>query len=537
MPTARPLVLVVVVDGLRPDAITAEDTPTLFRLRAEGVDLVNSHAVFPTVTRVNAAAIATGTQPGTNGLVGNQMFVPAVDERRAFDTGNYRNLLALEQATGGRVLQVPTLAERLHARGLALAGVSSGSTGSAFLLNPKSRDGVGALVNGYLDPGKTVAYPAAVSEAILARFGPAPAKQPGGARFDAAVNWTQRVLREYVLPELAPAVVINWLTEPDHSQHHVGVGSPAAREALRNSDREIARVLAGLDAASTSVLVVSDHGFTTNTAGVDVAGALIEAKLKAAPDSPDVILASSGQAVALHVPDHDPDRIARLARFIQAQDWGGVVFSAEPVDGAFPLELINLANRDRGPDLLFTFPWTSRRSAFGVPGTDLAGGERGRGALRQRPRQHEPVERAQHVPGLGRGREAGHHRARAGRQRGRDADRARPARRRRRDRPRRPRGHRGARGRARPGAGRGGDPHPHRGGRRLSRRAADLDGGRPPLRGQELARQLTCATVGRSPARVVRRTSRGSCSGKGRARCMVCRLSHITRSPTCHRCE
>ncbi len=372
MPRARPLVLVFVVDGLRPDAITAEDTPTLFRLRAEGVDLVNSHAVFPTVTRVNAAAIATGTQPGTNGLVGNQMFVPAVDERRAFDTGNYRNFLTLEQATGGRVLQVRTLAERLHARGLALAGVSSGSTGSAFLLNPKAVSEVGTLVNGYFDPGKTVAYPAVVSAAILARFGPAPVKAPGAARFDAAVTWTQRVLREYVLPELAPDVVINWLTEPDHSQHHVGVGSPAAREALRNGDREIAQVLAGLDAASTSVLVVSDHGFTTNTAGVDVASALVEAKLKAAPDSTDVILASSGQALALHVPHHDPDRVARLARFIQAQDWGGVIFAAGSVDGTFPLELINVANRDRGPDLLFTFPWTSRRSAFGVPGTDLA---------------------------------------------------------------------------------------------------------------------------------------------------------------------
>ena len=364
--------LVFVVDGLRPDSITAEDAPTLFRLRAEGVDLVNSHAVFPTVTRVNAAAIATGTQPGTNGLVGNQMFVPAVDARRAFDTGNYRNFLTLDQATGGRGLQAPTLAERLHARGLVLAGVSSGSTGSAFLLNPKSVSGIGALVNGYLDPGKTMAYPAGISEAVLARFGPAPVKAPGGARFDAAVTWTQRVLREYVLPELAPAVVINWLTEPDHSQHHAGVGSPAAREALRNDDREIAQVLAGLHAASTSVLVVSDHGFTTNTAGVDVAGALVLAKLKAAPDSTDVILASSGQAVALHVEGHDPDRIARLARFIQAQDWGGVIFSAERVEGAFPLELIHVANRERSPDLLFTFPWTSRRNAFGVSGTDLA---------------------------------------------------------------------------------------------------------------------------------------------------------------------
>jgi predicted AlkP superfamily pyrophosphatase or phosphodiesterase len=372
----RRLVVVFVVDGLRPDSITPEDTPTLYRMRTEGVEFTRGHAVFPTVTRVNAAAIATGTQPGTNGLVGNQMYVPAVDERRAFDTGNYRNFLALDRASDGRVLEVPTLAERLHARGLCLAGVSSGSTGSAFLLNPRSPAGVGALVNGYLDPGKTVAYPAAVSESILTRLGPAPAKEASGGRFDAQVGWAQRVLREVVLPDLEPAVVINWLTEPDHSQHFSGVGSPAAREALRSDDREIALVLAELErrglAASTSVLVLSDHGFTTNTAGVNVTGALVEAGLKAAPDSADVVLASSGQAVALHVQGHDRERIARLTRFVQSRDWGGVLFTAEPMEGAFPLELIQVANRGRSPDVLFTFPWTSRTNAFGVRGTDLA---------------------------------------------------------------------------------------------------------------------------------------------------------------------
>jgi predicted AlkP superfamily pyrophosphatase or phosphodiesterase len=376
------LVIVFVVDGLRPDSITAEDTPTLFRLRAEGVDFTDSHAVFPTVTRVNAAALSTGTQPGTNGLLGNQMFVPVVEPRRAFDTGNYHHLAALDRISGGRLLEAPTLAERLHARGLRLVGISSGSTGSSFLLNPRAPAGVGALVNGYIDPGKTVAYPAEVSEAILTRFGPAPAK--GAGRYDAPVTWTQRVLREYVLPDLAPAVVLNWLTEPDHSQHHVGVGSPAAREALRHDDREIAQVLATLDAlgltARTDVLVTSDHGFTTNAAGVDVGRALVEAGLKAAADSADVILASSGQAVALHVEDHDGERVARLARFIQAQEWGGVVFTAgrapgDPLGaaaGTFSLELIHAVNRGRSADLLFTFPWSSRPNAFGVVGSDLA---------------------------------------------------------------------------------------------------------------------------------------------------------------------
>src|SRR5262245_41583763 len=345
MPDRARFVIAFVVDGLRPDAITPEDTPTLFRLKTEGVDFTNSHAVFPTVTRVNAAAIATGTQPATNGVVGNQMYVPAVNPRRAFDTGDYRNFLKLD-----RVVHVPTLAERLRARGLVLGGVSSGSTGSAFLLNPRAPSGVGVVVNGYFDPARTVAYPPDVSASILAKFGPAPAK--GGGRYDAVVTWTQRVLREYVIPKLRPAVVLNWLTEPDHTQHDVGVGSPSAREALRHDDREIAQTLRTLDTlgltASTAVFVVSDHGFTTNAGSVDVGVELVAAGLKAAPDSTDVVLASSGQAVALHVAGRDPERIARLVSFVQSREWGGVLFTAarasgDPrgrVPGTFSLELI-----------------------------------------------------------------------------------------------------------------------------------------------------------------------------------------------------
>lgn len=383
MPTPKRFVIVFVVDGLRPDAITPERTPTLFRLRSEGVDFTNSHSVFPTVTRVNAAAIGTGMHPGSTGILGNQMYAADVDSRRALDTGNHRRLLELDQATGGHLVLTETLGERLQARGLRLASVSSGSTGSALLTNAKAPHGIGVLVNGAFDPGKMVAWPADVSATILAKFGPAPAR---GAfpRYDAVVTWTQQVLREYVLPDLAPDVVINWLTEPDHSQHHLGVGSPSSLEALANDDREIARVLTTLDdlglTPSTDVLVVSDHGFTTNTSGVDVAGALIEAGLKAATDSGDVVLASSGQAIAVHVEGHDRDRIAKIARFIQSREWGGVVFSEGraagdargAVEGTFSLELIHVANAVRGPDLLFTFPWTSNANAFGVPGTDLA---------------------------------------------------------------------------------------------------------------------------------------------------------------------
>jgi hypothetical protein len=93
-----------------------------------------------------------------------------------------------------------------------------------------------------------------------------------------------------------------------------------------------------------------------------------------------VVLASSGQAVALHVEGRDPERIARITRLIQGQEWGGLVFTAGKtagdalgaVEGTFSLELIHAANAERACDVLLTFPWTSQPNAFGVAGSDLA---------------------------------------------------------------------------------------------------------------------------------------------------------------------
>jgi predicted AlkP superfamily pyrophosphatase or phosphodiesterase len=67
-----------------------------------------------------------------------------------------------------------------------------------------------------------------------------------------------------VLAELRPGVVVDWLTEPDTSQHAHGVGSPEAAQALREVDRGLDTVLDALEqsgmAETTDVLVLSDHG-------------------------------------------------------------------------------------------------------------------------------------------------------------------------------------------------------------------------------------------------------------------------------------
>jgi len=398
--------MVFVLDGLRPDSITPEDTPNLHRLRRQGVNYVNSHAAVPTVTRVNSAVIGTGAYPGTNGIVGNSMYVPEVASS-PFSTGNAENLIKLDSVTGGRMVLVKTLAERLTEAGKKVVTVGSGSSGSSLLLNPRApRGNAGVMINtGNVSAERPLAYPAAVGEEIIARFG-SPPTAAGEPNFNSKVDYGVRVLRDYVLPELRPDVVLNWLTEPDHSQHQHAAGSPQARETIRNDDRQIGLVLDRLSELglreSTNIFVVSDHGFSLQNFNVNLSSELIGAGLKASASSEDVVVANSGSSL-IHVKDRDPERIRAIVEFLQRQSWVDTLYTAarrprggqlDPaddgngaappkgwVDGTFSLELIHQANAERGADIVVTYPWTDEPNTFGVPGTSAKAGSGATGPL------------------------------------------------------------------------------------------------------------------------------------------------------------
>ena len=387
--SAASLQLVFVLDGLRPDSITEVETPNLYRLRKDGVSFENTHAVFPTVTRVNSSSLATGSYPARHGIMGNSIYIPAVDPLSAFNNDDFQRLLKLVEATSGHMVTTPGIAELLERSGKKMVVVSSGSTGSAVLLAPQMQRGVGTVINGDFFPGKKVAFPDAVSETVLKRFGPAPAKGGAKDRYDASVDWSMAVLRDYVLPELKPNVAFVWMTEPDHIQHGLGAGAPESLAAIRNDDRQIGLVLKKLEALGmrdkTNILVVSDHGFAQTVHDVNVSQALTEAGLIGPAGAGEVVVASSGQAVALHVKNRDPKRVQSIVEFLQRQQWIGVVFTAAKgtglahegsVAGTFALEYAHLGGHERSPDIVFTFPWTSAPNRHGVPGTEynLVGG-------------------------------------------------------------------------------------------------------------------------------------------------------------------
>jgi arylsulfatase A-like enzyme len=157
---------------------------------------------------------------------------------------------------------------------------------------------------------------------------------------------------------------------------------------LHNNDRHIGHILDTLQALGlaerTDIFVVSDHGFSRVTFAVNVVQELVEAGLMTSLDSDDVVLASSDQAVLLHVRDHAPERIRPLVEWLQAQEWTGVIFtrgaratdgrgpatSPDPqgwVDGTFSLRVDPPGERGAVPDIV-TPTWTLARNAMGWQG-------------------------------------------------------------------------------------------------------------------------------------------------------------------------
>ena len=71
--------VLVVCDSLRRDLITPANAPTLAALAETSADFFNGRGVFPSVTRVTSACIATGCWPASHGLLGNTMVLDEGD--------------------------------------------------------------------------------------------------------------------------------------------------------------------------------------------------------------------------------------------------------------------------------------------------------------------------------------------------------------------------------------------------------------------------------------------------------------------------
>jgi arylsulfatase A-like enzyme len=313
----EPRAVIVICDSLRRDLIGPDDAPFLCELRERGAWFAAHRSVFPSTTRASAASIATGCRPARHGLLGNTM---ALDEGEGLvcrSVGHPDFPDRMRRATG-RTLHVPTMAERLRWHGETSVSCANVSPGAAYFQDP---DGHGYVYHaaGSYGPGR-----APIDD-------PASAALKKGAAGDRAM--TERFCAE-ILEERAPSLAILWLSEPDFTGHHSPLGSPQHRAAIAAADacvRLVWETVRRLDPAGDAILFIagSDHGMETVAHAVDLDALLVAAGLKAGPGSRDVVVAPQGTAATLYFADPESDRVARVARFLAAENWVGEVFAEE----------------------------------------------------------------------------------------------------------------------------------------------------------------------------------------------------------------
>jgi predicted AlkP superfamily pyrophosphatase or phosphodiesterase len=359
-------VVIVVWDGMRPDFVTEQNTPTLSKLAREGTTFRNHHAVYPSATMVNGTAMVTGVYPGNSGIIANHVYRPDIDPHHAVDVELSPVVKKGDELSGGKYIAVPTIAEVVQRAGTRSLIAAAKTVG---LLLDRHPNDAGANNSATLFGGK--ALPSATLAVITEKLGPFPS-----AHLQEDL-WTTKALIDVLWENGVPAFSILWLGEPDLTEHETAPGSPVALAAIKSADENLATILSALDErkarGTTDVFVVSDHGFSTIRRSIDLRKILNEAGFSATtdfdgePKPGDIMLAGNGGSVLFYVIGHDAVVTRRLVEFLQQSDFAGVIFTKRPMEGTFALEQANIQN-DRAPDVIMAFRWDGSKNQFGSPG-------------------------------------------------------------------------------------------------------------------------------------------------------------------------
>lgn len=366
-------VVLIVWDGMRPDFVTAETAPTLTALARDGVFFKNHHAAYPSSTNVNGAVLATGDYPEHNGIISNQEYRVAIDPLKPFDTADFAALDSIHAQITAKYIKAPTVAEIVQAAGHRTA--VAGSKPVAQLADrARKRESDAARHSVVIYRGKIL--PKTAETTIVSAIGPFPTRRTAlPNRGEDA--WTTRALTEVLWKDEVPTFSLLWLSEPDLTQHENAPGSPAALDAIKSSDENLARVLEALRAkdalTNTDILVVSDHGFSTIDLAVDVAGRLRAAgfdavrKFSASPKTGQVLVVSLGGSVEFYVVGHDAALTQKLVDYLQHSDFAGVILTREKMEGTFTLGEAGIATVT-APDVIVASRWNDVPNEFGAPG-------------------------------------------------------------------------------------------------------------------------------------------------------------------------
>jgi predicted AlkP superfamily pyrophosphatase or phosphodiesterase len=216
---AHPVILVS-MDGFRPDYLERGVTPNLNRLAASGVRAVAMRPSFPSVTFPNHYTLVTGMRPDHHGVVDNVMNDAAIPEQH-FTMSNATAVV--DRRWWDQAEPVWVTAER--------NGIRSG----------------------------TMFWPG--SEAAIHGVRPTEApkfdgKLPASARVDKLLSWLDRPAEQRY------GFMTLYFDDVDHAGHEFGPAALQTTEAVALVDQAIGRLVEGLASRhiDANLVIVSDHG-------------------------------------------------------------------------------------------------------------------------------------------------------------------------------------------------------------------------------------------------------------------------------------
>ena len=218
---AKPLVLLISLDGFKPSYISQRMTPNLFGLAQQGAQAQGLISAFPSLTFPNHLTLVTGQTPDHHGIVNNTMTDPATSQR--FSLGSRE---AVENPFWWQ-----------EARPIWVTLRQQGKIAST-LFWPGSETPIQGLT-----PNDWLRYNHDMSHE---------------ERLRTLMGWLQRP--EDQRPDFATL----YLSDADSAGHSAGPDSEAVQLAARKIDQTLGLLLEALKInnlmSKTTLVIVSDHG-------------------------------------------------------------------------------------------------------------------------------------------------------------------------------------------------------------------------------------------------------------------------------------
>jgi len=344
---AKPRNLILFVpDGLRGRIVTPQTAPAMAELRDKGVNFRNSHSLFPTFTMANGSAMASGHYLGDTGTFSNTIYTgkPIAHSNNTVTPFIEVDpvLKEVDEHFGGDYLNEETILKMARDKGFSTAAI--GKVGPTLIFDHTDYGKSTIVIDDATGSKNGVPISEEMKDALTKANLPTTtpprgdngkagdARTPGTTVANVAQQaWMADVATKVVLPmfkaRAKPFVLVFWSRDPDGSQHNTGdslnsitpgINGPTSMAGIRNADGNLAQIRKALDelglAASTNIIVSSDHGFSTISKESKTSPAARISYEDTPKDFLPMGFVSIDLAKALNLPLHDPnDKNARVA--------------------------------------------------------------------------------------------------------------------------------------------------------------------------------------------------------------------------------